>query len=157
MRLFDPPPRDWLQLADWLARRYPDVPTVSADALHAWMNDPTREPPLLLDIRGAGEQEVSTLPGAHCVRNAADARRAIRASLPRTIVAYCAVGVRSARLVRTLRRDGYAAFNLAESIFGWANRGYPLTARGGPAARVHPFDPKWAALLAAERRETLID
>jgi len=157
MRLFDPPPRDWLQLADWLARRYPDVPAVSADALHAWMNDPTREPPLLLDIRSAGEQEVSTLPGAHCVRSAADARRAIRASLPRTIVAYCAVGVRSARLVRTLRREGHAAFNLAESIFGWANRGYPLAARGAPATRVHPFDAKWAALLAAERRETLID
>ena len=157
MKLFDPPPRDWVKLADWLARRYPDVPAVSADALHAWMNDPTREPPLLLDIRSPGEQDVSTLPGAHCVRSAADARRAIRASLPRTIVAYCAVGVRSARLVRTLRREGHAAFNLAESIFGWANRGYPLVVRGAPTDRVHPFDAKWAALLAAERRQTLID
>jgi rhodanese-related sulfurtransferase len=145
------------KLADWLVRRYPGMPSISADALHAWMNDPTREPPLLLDIRSAGEQAVSTLPGAHCVRNTADARRAIRASLPRTVVAYCAVGVRSARLVRTLRREGHPAFNLAESIFGWANRGYPLVARGVPTSRVHPFDAKWGVLLDADRRATLID
>ena len=157
MRFFDLPPRDWEGLGDWLARRYPDVPAISADALHAWINDPTREPPLLLDIRSADEQAISTLPGARCVRDAADARRAVRESLPRQVVVYCAVGVRSARLARTLRRDGLRVLNLVESIFGWANRGYPLVTRGAPTDRVHPYDAKWAVLLAAARRAAVID
>jgi rhodanese-related sulfurtransferase len=153
----DPPPYDWARHAAWLARRYPDVPTIDPEALLAWLDDPTRQPPLLLDIRSAGEQAISTLPGARCVRNAADARRAVRETPPRQVVVYCAAGVRSARLARTLRRDGIRALNLVESIFGWANRGYPLVAQGVPTHRVHPYDAKWATLLSAERRAAVID
>jgi rhodanese-related sulfurtransferase len=153
----DPPPPDWARLAAWLARRYPDVPTIDADALLAWIHDPTREPPLLIDIRSADEQAISTLPGAQCVRDAAGARRAVRESLPRQVVVYCAVGVRSARLARSLQRDGLRVLNLAESIFGWANRGYPLVTHGAPTDRVHPYGAKWAVLLSAARRAAVID
>lgn len=156
MRLFDPPPRDWARLAGWLARHHPDVPTIDPAELHAWLVDTTREPPLLLDVRSPDEQAVSTLPGAHCVRGVEDAQRIARVNLTPTIVVYCAVGVRSARVAAALARDGRRVFNLDEAIFGWANRGYPLVCGGMPAARVHPYDSKWAVLLAPGRRADLI-
>jgi rhodanese-related sulfurtransferase len=139
-----------------MRRQYPDVPTIAADALHAWLADPARESPLLLDFRSADEQAITTLPGAQCVRDTTSARRAVRENTPGPVVVYCAVGVRSARLARTLLRDGVRVFNLEESIFGWANRGYPLVHDHGPAARVHPFDDKWAVLLDPERRAKLV-
>ena len=140
-----------------MRRQYPDVPTIAADALYAWFADPARESPLLLDFRSADEQALSTLPGAQCVRDTPSAQRAVRENTPGPVVVYCAVGVRSARLARTLLRDGVRVFNLEESIFGWANRGYPLEHDHGPAVRVHPFDNQWAALLAPERRAKLVD
>lgn len=140
-----------------MRRQYPEVPTIAADALYAWLADPARESPLLLDFRSADEQAVSTLPGAHCVRDTSSAQRAVCQNTPGPVVVYCAVGVRSARLAQTLLRDGVRVFNLEESIFGWANRGHPMEHDHGPAARVHPFDDKWAVLLAPERRAKLVD
>ncbi len=157
MPLLDPPPQDWTRLAQWLARHYPDVPEIGADALHAWVHDPTRQPPLLLDIRSADEQAVSTLPGACCVSNAAQARRAVRESLPGEIVVYCAVGVRSVRLARTLLREGLRVLNLSGAIFGWANRGYPLVKGSAPATHAHPYDARWGILLAPEHRAKVIE
>jgi rhodanese-related sulfurtransferase len=154
--LLDPPLPDWAQLARWLARHYPEVPQIDADALHAWLHDPARQPPLLLDIRSPDEQAVSTLPGARCVANAAQARRAVYESLAREIVVYCAVGVRSVRLARTLLRGDLHVLNLSGAIFGWANRGYPLVKGGAPAAYVHPYDSRWEILLAPERRANVI-
>lgn len=139
-----------------MRRHYPDVPTIAADALHAWLADPARESPLLLDFRGADEQAVSTLPGAQCVRDTTGAQRAVRENIPGPVVVYCAVGVRSARLAQTLLRDGVRVFNLEESIFGWANRGFPLVHEERRATHVHPFDDNWAVLLAPERRAKVI-
>jgi rhodanese-related sulfurtransferase len=139
-----------------MRRQYPDVPTIAADALRTWLDDPARESPLLLDFRSADEQALGTLPGAQCVRDTASAQRAVRENTPGPVVVYCAVGVRSARLAQTLLRDGVRAFNLEESIFGWANRGYPLVHDRRPVTHVHPFNDTWAVLLDPERRANVI-
>lgn len=148
------PPRDWNGLARWLAQWYPEVRNLPVASLAAWLADATRAPPLVIDIRSAGEQAVSTLPGAVCATTQPEAIELAAAhDRARPIVAYCAVGVRSARLASTLQRAGCTdVYNLERSIFGWANAGLPLVRGSQPVRVVHPYDAGWAALLAADAR-----
>ena len=70
-----------------------------------------------------------------------------------TVVAYCSVGYRSARLAAALRDRGLAdVHNLEGSIFRWANEDRPLFRGDTPVRRVHPFDETWGVLLAPDRR-----
>ena len=148
------PPRDWDGLARWLAQWYPEVRNLPAAALAAWRADAAREVPLIVDIRSAAEQAVSTLPGAVCATTQSEAMLLAAAhDRRRPIVAYCAVGVRSARLVSALLRAGHAdVHNLERSIFGWANAGLPLVRGSQPVREVHRYDDDWAALLDPARR-----
>lgn len=144
-----PPPADWAGLSAWLGRWYADVPVIGVDELARWLANAARRPPTLVDIRTPAEQAVSTLPGARCVTSEAEGR-ALATRFPRdtSIVAYCAVGVRSARLARALQHDGCTrVFNLDGSIFAWASRGLPLVCGDARAHRVHPFDATWGRLL----------
>ena len=70
-----------------------------------------------------------------------------------TVVAYCSVGYRSARLAAALRDRGLGVVhNLGGSIFRWANEDRPLFRGDTPVRRVHPFDETWATLLEPDRR-----
>lgn len=148
------PPRDWDGLARWLAQWYPEVRTLPATALAAWLADATRAAPLVIDIRSAPEQAVSTLPGAVCATSERAAlQQAAAHERGRPIVAYCAVGVRSARLAAALQRAGHTdVCNLERSIFGWANAGLPLVRGPLPVHEVHRYDDDWAVLLDPARR-----
>ncbi len=148
------PPRDWDGLAHWLAQWYPEVRNLPAAALAAWRTDATRAAPLIVDIRSAAEQAVSTLPGAVCATTEHAAMQLAAAhDRRRPIVAYCAVGVRSARLVAALQHAGHTdVHNLERSIFGWANAGLPLVRGPVPVHEVHCFDDDWAVLLDPARR-----
>jgi len=148
------PPADWSALEVWLARHFGDVATIDAPALARWLDDASREPPRLLDVRTRAEQAVSTLPGALCVDPADDPAAVLRrADAARPLVAYCAVGVRSARLARALAAAGATrVLNLRGGIFDWANRGLRLAGRAGPVRHVHRFDATWEVLLEPRRR-----
>ncbi len=148
------PPRDWNGLARWLAQWYPEVRNLPVAALAAWLADTTRAPPLLVDIRSAEEQAVSTLPGAVCATTERAAMRLATAhGCGQPVVVYCAVGVRSARLACVLQRAGCTAvYNLERSIFGWANAGLPLVRGTQPVREVHRYDADWAVLLATDAR-----
>ena len=149
-----PPPVDVPGLASWLARKYPDVATIDVPALARWLDDRSRTPPVLIDVRAANEQAVSTLPDALCVAAGDDPAEVLRrAGAARAIVAYCAVGVRSAKLARALAAAGAANVqSLRGGIFEWANRGLPLAGPSGPAQRVHGYDARWQVLLDPARR-----
>jgi len=148
------PPADWAGLDAWLARHFGDVATIDVPALCSWLDDRSRAPPLLVDVREPAEQRVSTLPGALCVApadDAADVSRRLDAARP--VVAYCSVGVRSARLARALADAGTGrVLNLRGGIFDWANRGLPLAGPCGAAQRVHGYDATWEILLDPSRR-----
>jgi rhodanese-related sulfurtransferase len=149
-----PPPVDVAGLASWLARKYPGVATIEVPALARWLDDRSRAAPVLIDVRAPNEQAVSTLPGALCVAPGDDPAAVLRrAGTSRPIVAYCAVGVRSARLARALAAAGAPHVqSLRGGIFEWANRGLPLAGPSGPETRVHGYDAEWEALLDPARR-----
>lgn len=106
----------------------------------------------LVDLRTNAEQVVSMIPGAVAVADDATPDRVRRLLAGQghgqsDIVIYCAVGLRSARLVARWRAGDVAAYSLRGGIFRWRLEGRPLD---GPTPHaVHPFDARWGRLLAA--------
>lgn len=150
----------WRAVDRDLRERFPDVPTVTTAELAAWLADPGRTPPVLLDAREPEEFAVSHLPGARRVDPDASAAALAEALAgvdeDRPVVVYCSVGVRSAGVVRRLAEAGHRDVrNLDGSVFRWANEGRPLVRDGGPAAEVHPYDAVWGRLLHPDRRARL--
>lgn len=140
---------DWPAIDAWLAERFPQLPQTEPDALARDLATPGARTVVLLDVRSAGEHAVSHLPGA---RHAPDIDTALAVLADRPVgtrvIAYCSVGVRSARLAEALRARGVASVeNLRGSIFAWAHRGLPLCDARGPVTHVHPFDAAWGRLL----------
>ena len=137
-----------------IRRRFPEVPQLSTQDLQAWLNDPSRPEPLLLDVRTEREFSVSHLPGASRVDPSSNASEVIP-FLPagRSIVTYCSVGYRSSGMAQKLLKAGVKSVqNLEGSIFQWANDGRPLENNGKPADKVDPFDAKWGKLLNENKR-----
>lgn len=132
--------------------KFPTVPRLQTRELAAWLDDPKRPPPLLLDVREPAEFAVSHLPDARQVEPGADPAGL---ALPhdRPIVAYCSVGYRSADLAERLRKAGFSDVrNLEGSIFQWANEGRPLVRAGQPVRQVHPYNKTWGLLLQPSLR-----
>lgn len=140
-------------LVNWKVRHdFPTVRRITPNELSAWLNDPQRAPPVLLDVRTRAEFEVSQIHGARRVEPGASAGE-IELSKDRPIVTYCSVGYRSAALATKLQEAGYTHVqNLSGSIFQWANEGRPLEHAGRPAEKVHPYNAAWGKLLKPERR-----
>ncbi len=148
------PPRDWAEVDRELAARFPDVPLVDGATLAAELARPA--PPLLLDARTPAEWAVSRLPGARPAFDDAGVAAALSDTAASTpVVAYCAIGLRSARLARRLATGGRPARNLRHGIFGWADAGRPLVDDRGAARLVHPYDAGWGRLLSDARRAPL--
>ena len=143
----------WAGVEARIQEAFPDVPAIDTAALSELMQDPTR-PLVLLDVREPDEFAVSHLRGAVRVRSPDHAAELLRGVGERaTVVAYCSVGYRSARLAAELRERGLAdVHNLDGSIFRWANEDRPLFRGHTPVRHVHPFDETWGVLLQADRR-----
>ena len=139
---------DWHAVERLIAEQFPDVPSVTTHELAALLSS-AADGVVLLDARGAEEFAVSRLRGArHVGSDAAAAGRLAAAAPDAAVVAYCAVGYRSAALVARLRAMGHAhAVNLAGSIFRWAGEGRPVYRGGARVEQVHPYDAAWGALL----------
>ena len=144
-------PPEWETVLQEVRTRYPDVPQVSVEELEAALAGP--DAPLLLDARAREEFEQSHLAGALPAPDAESVLEAVTTLAPeREIVVYCSVGMRSSDLARTLRERGFAASNLEGGIFAWANAGHATYSGERREDRVHPYDERWGALLAPERR-----
>lgn len=129
--------------------RFPDVRHLSTVELAAWLADPQRPKPVLLDVRTRAEFEVSHIPGARQVDPKTPAAH-LRSTLPSgaPVVLYCSVGYRSADCGTRLLEAGVTnLLNLEGSLFQWANEGRPLESAGRPATQVHPYSAKFGKLL----------
>ncbi len=128
--------------------------SIGTAELAAWLDERSRSPPTLVDVREDAERAVSTIPGSTGARDADAAVRTLAALDRRApVVVYCSVGVRSARAARALTLAGHLDVrNLDGGLFAWANEGRPLVADGSAAVRVHPFDARWSRLLRRELR-----
>lgn len=153
---FEPEPDGMAGIKEMVRKRFPEVNQLPTRELAAWLADTNRPQPVILDVRQTEEFAVSHLAGA---RNVPPAARAdsLKALVPtnRPVVVYCSVGYRSSQLARRLMKAGITnVFNLEGSIFQWANEGRPVVATNGPAAKVHPYNDRWGALLKPAVRGT---
>lgn len=132
-----------------ITAEFPQVATISTAELAAWLDDPSREPPILLDVREPEEFAVSHLPGARRVDQDANPAKLL-ASLDsnQPIILYCSIGYRSSKLAQALLAAGAPdARNLEGSIFKWANEGRPIERDGKPTHEVHPYNSRFAKML----------
>jgi len=147
--LFAASPLSWTEVDASIAARFPTVPTVQPDDLAAWLASSSA--PLLLDARALEEFDANHIAGAVRIDPDAPDVTAVLEQRPSTVVVYCSVGWRSARVVEQLRAAGVdATYNLHGGIFRWANEGREVV--GAAAPRVHPYDARWGALVDETRR-----
>lgn len=126
---------------------YPDVPTITAAALHESLGSGRI---VLVDVRTDRERSVSTLPGAI---SADEFESRLEELAGRTVVAYCTVGVRSSNYVREMGRRGVDVLNLEGSVLAWTHIGGPLVLDGVATDRLHVYGRRWN--LAADGYRTI--
>ncbi len=133
---------------------FPQVRQLSGADLAAWLTDPNRPAPVLLDVRQVEEFEVSHLAGAKRVDFGSLAEEALTGEpSERPIVCYCAAGFWSSVMAKRLQRAGpQEVFNLEGAIFDWAAEGRPLVRGDGAAREVHPFNWLGRQMLPPEVR-----
>lgn len=111
---------------------------------------------LLLDVRESEEFSVSHLAGAERVDPDIWRRSFMNKYGGRvrgkTVIFYCAVGVRSSQLAERVQvalkeRGAKAVYNLDGGIFAWHNEGRALVDAKGETEFVHPFDAHWGQLV----------
>ena len=150
--------------AFWIIRfavrlRFGRVPQIVPKDLLAWMQDGNRPGPVLLDVRHREEYEQSHLTEAKHVNPMVSAEvigQIANKTIP--IVCYCSAGYRSSKLAHDLMGHGWRqVFNLEESIFAWANLGFPLEKRGRPTQEVHPYHTFFGWLIPPPDKETKQD
>jgi rhodanese-related sulfurtransferase len=137
----------WSLIDAKIRRDFPQVKRITTAELDAWLNDPTRPKPLLLDVRTRAEFDVSHLRGATHVEPDA-AASVLRESKDRPIVTYCSVGYRSGGFAQKLQAAGHTnVANLEGSIFRWANESRPVFRGAKQVDEVHPYNGTWGLLL----------
>ena len=136
-------------MMDEISEKFSGVRGISTPDLAEWLADPTREKPILLDVREPEEYAVSHLAGAIQVSPDATAKElAGKLDFNRPIILYCSVGYRSADLARRLAAAGAKqTMNLEGSIFKWANESKPMVNAQGDTDKAHPYNRKFGRML----------
>jgi len=142
----------WAMVDRLIESAAPNVPMITTDSLAERLRDGERERPVLLDARSAEEYAVSHLEGAQRVDPEATTFPTLDGvSKEAPVVVYCSVGVRSAKVAKRLRNQGFRrAVNLRGSIFQWANEGRPVVRDEVRVRAVHPYSRLWGTLLDDE-------
>jgi len=145
----------WFWLKQWIRVRYSSVPSIRSDRLQKILAMQQAGDWLVLDARTTAEFNVSCLPGAVFIGDGEEIPHSAplgNASRERPILVCCAVGVRSAAVVKRLRERGFRkAVNLEGGLFEWVNKGHQLVHEGLPTTLVHPFNRFWGLLLKPHR------
>lgn len=96
---------------------------ISAPELAAWLADPQRPAPQLLDVREPWETALCALPGSVAMPMSQVPARADELDPGRPVVCICHHGMRSAQVAVYLARLGFdAPINLAGGIDAWARQ-----------------------------------
>jgi len=99
------------------------------EALAQWLADPSRSPPVLLDVREPWETAVCQIPGSTLVPMRALPARLSELELERDIVCICHHGGRSAHVAMWLAHQGATrVYNLTGGVDAWARRVDPQMA-----------------------------
>ncbi|MDP5238390.1 rhodanese-like domain-containing protein [Uliginosibacterium sp. 31-16] len=97
--------------------------SLSVVELQAWLADPARPAPLLLDVREPWEHEFCALEGAVLVPLAYVPAQSATLDREREIVCICHHGVRSQRAAAYLAQQGFEkVYNLSGGVDAWARQ-----------------------------------
>jgi rhodanese-related sulfurtransferase len=88
--------------------------------LAAWLADPAREKPVLLDVREPWEFERARIAGAQLVPMREVPGRLDEIDPSRDVVAICHHGARSAQVAVFLEKNGYKVHNLVGGVDAWS-------------------------------------
>ncbi len=89
--------------------------------LAAWLADPARPRPLLLDVREPWEYDLCRLPEARLVPMGQLLQQLAALPADRETVVICHHGIRSYQAARILERQGFrAVYNLTGGLDAWA-------------------------------------
>jgi rhodanese-related sulfurtransferase len=94
--------------------------------LKAWLDDPGREKPLLLDVREPWEYDVCHIDGSRLISMRSIQLRLQELDPGRETVVICHHGVRSYHVARFLEHNGFSnVINLTGGVDGWAKEADP--------------------------------
>lgn len=101
---------------------------ISAVQLKAWLDDPARPKPLLLDVREPWEFEVARIPGAQLMPMRSVPARHHELRRDAEIVVVCHHGARSYQVGLFLEHQGFAnVINLYGGMAAWSRDADPAT------------------------------
>ncbi len=91
--------------------------------LKAWLDDPARDHPLLLDVRQPWEYDVCRIQDSQLVPMSAIQARIAELNPAQEIVVICHHGVRSYHVARFLEHNGFSqVINLTGGVDAWAKQ-----------------------------------
>lgn len=94
---------------------------IKPNELKAWLEDPQREKPVLLDVREPWEYDLCRIEGAQSIPMGTVPGRVTELDPAREMVVICHHGVRSYHVARLLETNGFAkVINLSGGIDAWA-------------------------------------
>ena len=94
---------------------------ISASQLKAWLDDATREPPVLLDVREPWEYDKARIAGSQLVPMREVPARASEIDPDKEVVAICHHGGRSMQVAMFLEKQGFRrVHNLTGGIDAWS-------------------------------------
>jgi len=97
---------------------------------------------ILVDVRSPEETKVSVIPDALTIEQFESISDSFR---QRTVICYCTIGVRSEKFARSLRHDGFNAWNFKGSILEWCKHHYPLVDLDGHSTQqVHTWSDAYS-------------
>ena len=137
-----------------ISREHATIDHIAPEGLASLLEVPGRV--LVIDVREETEYRIGHIEGAIRVSpdEPADAVIARIGPLVRgkVVVAYCAVGLRSSRLVERMHQmlvgaGAVSVANLIGGAFAWHNTGRPLVNATGATEALHPWSPFWRRYL----------
>jgi rhodanese-related sulfurtransferase len=94
---------------------------IAASELAAWLSDPRREKPVLLDVREAWEWQAARIEGARHIPMREVPARLGEIDRDREVVAICHHGGRSQQVAMFLEKNGFAkVHNLVGGVDAWS-------------------------------------
>jgi rhodanese-related sulfurtransferase len=104
--------------------------TISATELQAWLNDPERKAPQVIDVREEWELALAALPFAQHIAMQTIPNTLNAIDETGAVVVVCHHGVRSYHVALFLEKQGFEhLYNLTGGIDAWSNQVDPSIAR----------------------------
>ena len=97
------------------------IPQLQPVELKAWLNDPSRSAPLLLDVREPQEFEYCRIEGSVLMPMGQVPARQSELKPEQEVVVICHHGIRSMQVARFLEHAGFASvYNLQGGVDAWS-------------------------------------